>query len=125
MQASFFPSSARFFSKLFCPFLRSRSAKSALLSGLATVLFACTAMATIPNFVQGNYAVPQTAQSQVTATYSAAETAGECAFAHRLANAVHHEPRRFVADADHAVQLVRAHPFLAGAEQESGQKPFI
>jgi hypothetical protein len=77
MQASFFPSSARFFSKLFCPFLRSRSAKSALLSGLATVLFACTAMATTPNFVQGNYAVPQTAQSQVTATYSAAETAGD------------------------------------------------
>jgi hypothetical protein len=45
---------------------------------MATVLFADTAFATgaTPNFVQGNYAVPQTPQTNVTVPYTAAQTAG-------------------------------------------------
>ena len=33
-------------------------------------------------------------------------------FAHGFANAVRHEPCGFVSDAETAMQLVRAHPFL-------------
>src|SRR5260370_37027319 len=51
--------------------------KLPLLAGLATVLFTTTALATTPNYVQGNYAVPQTPQTKVTVTYTASQTAGD------------------------------------------------
>jgi hypothetical protein len=41
------------------------------------VLFAFSALASTPNFVQGNSAVPQTAQTQVTVGYSAAQSVGD------------------------------------------------
>ncbi len=40
------------------------------------VLFANAATATTPNYVQGNCAVPQTPQTKVTVTYTAAQAAG-------------------------------------------------
>ena len=55
----------------------------------------------------------------------AAETAGKGALAHGFANAVHHEPGRFVRNADHAVHLMRAHPLLAGAQQERRHQPLV
>src|SRR5260221_8775153 len=36
-----------------------------------------------------------------------------------------HEPCRFVRHADHAVYLMRAHAFLAGAHQEGRHQPFV
>src|SRR5580700_7945425 len=51
--------------------------KLPLLAGLATVLFATTALAATPNYVQGNYAVPQTPQTKVTVPYTASQTAGD------------------------------------------------
>jgi len=51
--------------------------KLPILAGLPTVLFATTAMATAPNYVQGNYAVPQTPQTKVTVTYTTSQTAGD------------------------------------------------
>jgi hypothetical protein len=50
--------------------------KLPVLAGLATVLLATTALATTPNCVQANSAVPQTPQSNVTVTYTAAQTVG-------------------------------------------------
>src|SRR6185437_7506173 len=44
---------------------------------------------------------------------------------HGLAQAVHHEPSRFVGDAKHAVHLVRRNALLGGAEQEGSHKPFV
>src|SRR5260370_20902498 len=57
--------------------LSSLLEKLPLLAGLATVLFATTGLATTPNYVQGNYATPQTAQTKVTVTYKASQTAGD------------------------------------------------
>src|SRR5271157_2777483 len=51
--------------------------KLPLLAGLATVLFAITALGTTPNYVQGNSAVPQTPQTKVTVTYSLAQSVGD------------------------------------------------
>ena len=51
--------------------------KLPILAGLPTVLFATTAMAATPNYVQGNYAVPQTPQTKVTVTYTTSQTAGD------------------------------------------------
>jgi uncharacterized protein YciI len=49
-----------------------------VLAGLPLVLFANSAVATLttPNYVQGNDAVPQTPQTKVTVTYTAAQIAG-------------------------------------------------
>ena len=43
---------------------------------LVTLLFADAALATTPNYVQGDSAVPQTTQTTVTVTYTAAQTVG-------------------------------------------------
>ena len=51
--------------------------KLPILAGLPTVLFATAAMAATPNYVQGNYAVPQTPQTKVTVTYTTSQTAGD------------------------------------------------
>ena len=50
----------------------------AVLAGLPLVLFANSAVAavTTPEYVQGNYAVPQTPETAVTVPYTAAQTAG-------------------------------------------------
>lgn len=45
------------------------------------------------------------------------------AFHHGLANAMGHEPRNLVSDAEHAVELMRAHPFFGGGEQGRRQQP--
>jgi len=37
---------------------------------------------------------------------------------------MHHEPRRFVADAEHPVNLMRAHALLAGRNQMNAEQPF-
>jgi hypothetical protein len=42
---------------------------------------------------------------------------------HSFAQAVHQEPRRFVADAQHAVNLMRADALLGGGHQEQRGKP--
>jgi uncharacterized protein YciI len=49
-----------------------------VVAGLPLVLFANSAVATLttPNYVQGNDAVPQTPQTKVTVTYTAAQIAG-------------------------------------------------
>ena len=49
----------------------------------------------------------------------------EFAFAHRFADAVHHEPCRFIRDAKHAMQLTGAHAFFAGADEEGGHQPLV
>ena len=51
--------------------------KLPLLAGLATVLFATAALATTPNYVQGNNATPSTPQTSVTMPYTVAQTAGD------------------------------------------------
>jgi hypothetical protein len=56
----------------FCPL-----AKLPVLAGLAIVLFARASLATTPFYVQGNFAAPQTPQTNVTVTYPAAQTAGD------------------------------------------------
>ena len=45
--------------------------------------------------------------------------------AHGLADAVEHEPRRLVGDAEHAVQQVGADALLAGTKQMSSQQPLV
>src|SRR5580700_34485 len=40
-----------------------------------------------------------------------------------LADTVHEEPGRFEADAEHPMELMRAHPLLAGRQQVHGFKP--
>ena len=57
--------------------LFSQIGKLPVLAGLATVLFTSTALATTPNYAQGNYATPQTPQANVTVPYKAAQTAGD------------------------------------------------
>ncbi len=57
-------------------FLDLLLAKFPLLAALAIVLFAFSAMAATPNFVQSNSTVPQTPQTKVTLAYSAAQSAG-------------------------------------------------
>src|SRR5580704_9257898 len=46
---------------------------------LALLLLASAAIAaqTIPKFIQGNYAVPQTPQTSITVPYTAAQSAGD------------------------------------------------
>lgn len=44
---------------------------------------------------------------------------------HGLTDAMRHEPRRFVGDPEHTVQLVAAHALLAGNQQVRRQKPFV
>ncbi len=58
--------------KYFSFFLR----RLAVVAGLAAALFAFSAMAATPNFVQGNSTAPQTPQSKVALAYSAAQSAG-------------------------------------------------
>jgi hypothetical protein len=50
----------------------------AVLAGLPLVLFAYSAISapTTPNYVQGNYAVPQTPQTTVTVPYTAPQASG-------------------------------------------------
>jgi hypothetical protein len=59
---------------LFLCFLK----RPAVLAGLPLALFANRAIAapTTPNYVQGNYAVPQTPEAAVTVPYAAGQTAG-------------------------------------------------
>src|SRR5205807_8770409 len=45
--------------------------------------------------------------------------------AHRCANAVHQEPCRFQADAEHPVKLVRAHPLLRHGKQVHRLEPYM
>ena len=45
--------------------------------------------------------------------------------AHSFADTVRHEPRGFVGDAKHTVQLVRAHALLAGGKQLGSQHPLV
>lgn len=45
------------------------------------------------------------------------------ALAHRFAQAVHHEPCRFVRNAKHAVDLMRGHALLAGNHKKECRKP--
>ena len=47
----------------------------------------------------------------------------QAASAHCLTQAVHQEPRRFVADAEHAVDLMRADALLGSGHQEQRGKP--
>jgi hypothetical protein len=60
---------------LFLCFLK----RLAVPAGLPLALFANSAVAapTIPNYVQGNYAVPQTPETAVTVPYAAGQTAGD------------------------------------------------
>jgi hypothetical protein len=46
------------------------------------------------------------------------------AFAHRLADAVHHEPSGFVAATHHAVHLKRGHALFAAVQQIDRHAPF-
>src|SRR3984893_16277338 len=55
----------------------------------------------------------------------ATKRAGKCAIAHCFAQAMRHEPRRFVAYADHAVQLMRRNALLAACHQEGSQEPLV
>lgn len=54
----------------------------------------------------------------------ATKRASRLKVAHTFANAMAHEPRGFVRQADHAVKLMRAHSLFAGAHQMRRQKPF-
>src|SRR6202035_3118279 len=54
-----------------------RLGKLLSLAGLAMVVSAFSALASTPNFVQGNSAVPQSAQTQVSVVYSAAQSVGD------------------------------------------------
>src|SRR5271163_2489425 len=51
--------------------------KLPVLAGLVTVHFANTALATTPNYVQGNYATPQSPLTSVTVPYATSQTAGD------------------------------------------------
>jgi PAS domain-containing protein len=55
---------------------------------------------------------------------SAAQWAGFVGIVRRLAQAMEHEPRRFVAGIENAVQFVRRKAFLARGHQVSGEHPF-
>src|SRR5437868_556911 len=48
---------------------------------------------------------------------------GKSANAHCFTQAVHKKPRRFVADAEHAVDLMRANAFLGSGHEEQRGKP--
>jgi hypothetical protein len=54
-----------------------------------------------------------------------AESAGQLAFAHCLANAVHHEPGGLIAAAHHALHLERRHALLAAVEQIDRHAPLV
>src|ERR1700758_3686707 len=49
----------------------------AVLAGLPLVLLVHSAVAATPQYVQGNYAVPQTPQTSVTVPYTATQFAGD------------------------------------------------
>src|ERR1700676_2039995 len=80
MQAFLFPpasAASLFLSRLLLPWVRAGSAKASFLVGLASLLLASSSLALTPNFVQSNNAVPQTPQSKVTVSFSAAQSAGD------------------------------------------------
>ena len=52
-----------------------------------------------------------------------AHRCGKPTNAHCFTQAVHEEPRRFVADAEHAVDLMSANPLLGSGHQEQRGKP--
>src|SRR5712691_2053916 len=54
---------------------------------------------------------------------AAAKQAAACS--HRFTNAVRHEPSGLVRHAERAVQLVRAHAFLGGADEIHGLQPHV
>src|ERR1700728_3246888 len=58
-------------------FVSRRLAALPLLAALACFFLAGSARAVTPNFVQGNSATPQTAQSKVTVAFSAAQKVGD------------------------------------------------
>jgi hypothetical protein len=76
MQASLFTPA---FGHLLSP-LRSLvrfSARLPLLAASASLVLAASAMATTPNFVQGNFAAPATPQTKVTVPFTAAQRVGD------------------------------------------------
>ena len=76
MQASLFTPA---FGHLLSP-LRSLgrfSARLPLLAASASLVLAASAMATTPNFVQGNFAAPTTPQTKVTVPFTAAQRVGD------------------------------------------------
>ena len=58
-------------------FVSRRLAALPFLSAIASFFLAGSALAVTPNFVQGNSAVPQTAQSKVTVPFTAAQKLGD------------------------------------------------
>src|ERR1700722_15522158 len=61
----------------FRPFFSRRLAALSFLVASASFFLAGSALAVTPNFVQGNSAVPQTAQSKVTVAFSSAQKVGD------------------------------------------------
>ena len=71
------PARSSYFVSRVLPWPRAGSAKASFLAALASLLLASSALAVTPNFIQGNYAVPQTPQSRVTVSFSGAQSAGD------------------------------------------------
>lgn len=66
-----------FLSRVLLPLRWAGSSNLSLLTGLASLLLASSALAVTPNFIQGNNAVPQSPQSKVTVSFPAAQSAGD------------------------------------------------
>src|ERR1700758_2782671 len=85
MQASLFVHRCSSSCRVFRPFcaglaffkVRSLSWASLLLAASAAFFSVASAQAATPNFIQSNYAVPQTPQSKVTVVFSAAQRPGD------------------------------------------------
>src|SRR5262245_28796537 len=68
-------------------------------------------------------AIKQRKDRVLVSTASVTHGRKQAANAHRLTQAVHHEPCRFVADPERAVDLMRADALLGSGHQEQRGKP--